>query len=145
MTMLERLKARYGQYEQESRQAVEKAKPTDGLFGMGNDPRKDPCHDRFYEDVAAWVQEFLETAPDPQAAADAAEWILRAADAHREQEVYWYMYAAQGHALELIRRMPQSRSETLLRWYDEAYPKIERMPVHREVYKLLRKVAKAKK
>lgn len=143
--MLERLKDRYGQYEQEARQVRERARPTDGLFGMGADPRKDACHDRFYEDVGRWVGEFLAAEPGPNEAAEAAEWILRAAADHREQDTYWYMYAAQGHVKELLRRMPPERCAALAAWYDSAYPPVERMPVQKEIFKLLRRYGKAKK
>ena len=29
------------------------------LFGMGKDPRKDPCHERFYQTLEKWSAEFL--------------------------------------------------------------------------------------
>lgn len=143
--MMERLKARYEQYEKEAQKAVLEAKPTDGLFGMGADPRKHPCHDRFYADVESWVGEFLSREPSPEEAAEAAEWIIKAADSHRDTDAYWYMYAAQGHACPLIGRMSAERCKALAQWYDNAHPAIERMPVQRSVYKLLRKIAKAKK
>ncbi|MBQ7800983.1 MAG: hypothetical protein IJ375_01520 [Oscillospiraceae bacterium] len=143
--MLERLKARYGQYEREAREAVRKARPTDGLFGMGADPRKHPCHDQFYEDVGSWVAEFLAAEPGTEEAAEAAEWILMAADIHRDEETFWYMYAAQGHARELIPLMPPERRAALRDRYDGAYPAMDRMPVQKTVYKLLRKNTKAKK
>ena len=143
--MLNQLKARYERYEQEARQARKKASAFDGLFGMGADPRRHPCHESFYEDVARWVQEFLEAGPSVPEVSDAVEWILMAADSRRGTDVYWYMYAAQGLAEPLIGRMAPERCAQLLRWYDKAYPKCERMPVQASVYKLLRKCVKAKK
>lgn len=143
--MLEQLKACYAQYEREARQAVLNANPTDGLFGMGADPRKHPCHDQFYRAVEAWVAEFLKGEPSDWEIADAAEWIIRAADGHRDEETYWYMYAAQIHAQPLIQRMPAHRSAELAEWYNSAYPAIDRMPVQKTVFKLLRKCGKAKK
>ncbi|MBO4939270.1 MAG: hypothetical protein J6C98_09805 [Oscillospiraceae bacterium] len=145
MIVLEQLKARYARYEQEARKAVLNAKPTDGLFGMGADPRKHPCHDQFYQDVAEWADTFEKTAPSAQAAADAVEWIIRAADSHRDEETYWYMYAAQVHARLLIPLMAPDRCASLVRWYDSAYPPIDRMPVQKELFRLLRKCSKAKK
>lgn len=142
--MLNRLKARYWQYEVEAGKSVQKARPTDGLFGMGADPRKHPCHDAFYEDVGNWVDEFLNAEPSSQEADEAAMWIIKAAAGHRDTEVYWYMFAAQGYAVPLIQKMTPESCRELAEWYDKAYPKRDRMPVQQNVFKLLQKRAKGK-
>ena len=69
-------------------------------------------------------------------------WILRAADGCRDRETYWYMYAAQAHALPLIPGMTQEDCRVLLDWYDGAYPPRDRMPVQEQVYKALKKAAR---
>lgn len=140
--MLQQLKARYGQYEQEMQKVLAKASPTDGLFGMGADPKAHPCHDYFYEAVEEWVREFEASQPSAEDAAEAAEWIIQAANAHRDTPVYWYMYAAQQLAAPLIPRMDPKRCRALVEWYDQAHRKIERMPAQQKLYKLLRKHAK---
>ena len=143
--MLEQLKARYGRYCLEYAEVLRKKSPADGLFGFGNDPKKHPCHDSFYEDVAAWVREFAANDPTAPEAEAAVELILRAPAQHREEEVFWYMYAAQKHAAELITRMGPEACADLAVWYNEAYPKLDRMPVQKDIYKRLRKGAKARK
>ena len=143
--MIEQLKARYEQYRQESEEVLRKASPTDGLFGFGEDPRKNPCHDRFYEDVARWVREFAESNPSSAHAEAAVDQILRAPSENRDTAVFWYMYAAQKHAAPLIPLMSADSCAKLRDWYDGAYPKIDRMPVQKEIYKLLRKGAKTRK
>lgn len=142
--MLERLKARYEQYEQDMKKVLAKASPADGLFGMGNDPKAHPCHDYFYEDVESWVAEFQATDPSREDVNQAVEWIVMAADAHRNTPVYWYMYAAQQLAAPLIEKMDPQRCEALVRWYDHAHKKLERMPAQQRLYKLLRKHAKGR-
>ena len=142
--MLQQLKARYEQYEQELHKVIQKASPGDGLFGMGADPKAHPCHDSFYEAVENWVREFEAAQPSPQEAAAAAEWIITAADAHRDTPVYWYMYAAQQLAAPLIERMEPGRCEALMVWYDQAHRKVDRMPAQQKIYKLLRKRARGK-
>ena len=143
--MIQRVKECYERYEQEALAARQRAHPCDGLFGFGADPRRDPCHDRFYQTVGQWVEEFLNAKPGPEACGEAAEWILKAADIHREeQDVYWYMYAAQSHALPLIRKMDTERSKALLNWYETAYPARDRMPAQDAVYKALKKASRTK-
>ena len=107
--MIEQLKARYEQYRQESEEVLRKASPTDGLFGFGEDPRKNPCHDRFYEDVERWSGVFLSQNPTAEDAEAAVNQILRAPAENRGTAVFWYMYAAQKHAAALIPLMKSSK------------------------------------
>ena len=37
------------EYDREIRQAVSQLRPGDGFMGLGRDPRREPCHLRFYE------------------------------------------------------------------------------------------------
>ena len=46
--MLEQLKERYRQYDEEATLVRKKASPADGLFGFGNDPKNHPCHELYY-------------------------------------------------------------------------------------------------
>ena len=71
--MLEQLKERYRQYDEEATLVRKKASPADGLFGFGNDPKNHPCHELFYEDIGKWTKAFLETKPNAQDALAAAQ------------------------------------------------------------------------
>ena len=140
------LKNRYELYLREAEKARQRAGLCDGLFGMGNDPRKASCHQDFYEYVGQWVDAFLKMKLDPESCAEAVEWILKIADAHRAQkDVFGYLYAAQGHALPLIARMDRNIAGELLSWYDRSYPKRDRMPVQDRVYKALKKASAVKR
>lgn len=141
--MIQKLKDRYEQYIAQAREARRKAGLCDGLFGMGNDPRKNPCHDSFYDAVGQWVSAFLASNPNPEDCAEAVAWILQAAYLNREQrDVYDYLYAAQGHALPLIQKMFQTDAKALLDWYGRTYPRRDRMPVQDNVYGELKKTAR---
>ena len=137
------LKNRYEQYLAEAEKARKKAGLCDGLFGMGNDPRKAPCHDAFYEYVAGWVQEFLAQDPTAQDCAAAVEWIVKLAAAHWEQkDTFGYLYAIHGHIIPLIPRLDRDAAKELASWYEGAYPRRKRMPVQDQVFKALKKAAK---
>jgi hypothetical protein len=143
IALIEVLKNHCDRYLADAREAREKAGLCDGLFGMGKDPRKDPCHERFYRTVESWTAEFLKQEPAAQQQAAAAAWILKAADEHRDEtDVYWYLYAAQVHALPIIAKLEQGSAKELLQWYDRAYPARERMPVQDQVYRALKKAAR---
>ena len=136
---------RYEQYLGEAEKARQKAGICDGLFGMGNDPRKAPCHEAFYDFVGKWVKEFLCMAPTADDCAVAAEWLLKIADVHRGQnDIFGYLYAAQGHVLPLITRLDRERARALLDWYEKAYPRRDRMPVQDEVFRALKKASRMK-
>ena len=143
---MQKLKERYEQYIREAGLARRKAGLCDGLFGMGNDPRKHPCHDGFYEAVGRWTADFLEANPGEEQCREAVTWILEAAHLHRDQQdVYWYMYAAQAHALPLIPFLGAETGKILVSWYDHAYPARDRMPVQDLVYKALKKTSRPKR
>lgn len=139
--MIQELKDIYRRYDEEIHKVKAKAKPTDGLFGMGDDPRKDPCHMHFYEGVEQWVQDFLKTAPDAKDALEAARVIIEAPAAHRDGPTYWFEFAAHGLSVDLIACLDAAGCKELKAFYDENYLKRDRMPVQDQVYKLLKKGA----
>lgn len=136
---LQQLQELYAVYIKECGDVILKAAPTDGLFGMGSDPRKDPCHMRFYEGVEQWVRSFLAEPPDGEGAYQAVRWILAAPAEHAGEPVYWFMFAAQGHCRELIPLLSREQCAGLRELYDDRYPRRERMPVQAEIYKQLRR------
>lgn len=142
MDMLEILKERYRDYDEKAAQVKKETKGVGGIWGMGEDPRAHHCHDVFYEGVGQWVRDFLATGPTSDHVMSAAKFILGAADERREQESYWYTYAAQGHVKSMIPWLAAADCKALADWYDTRYTKLERLPVQRELYKLLRKSAK---
>jgi len=141
---MEKLKQRYENYVEEAIIIRKNAGPLAGIFGMGNGPQNDPKHVVFYEDVQRWVAEFLKTDPDAEASFAAARFILCASAEMGQEDSYWMMYAAQGLARELLPRLTASHCAYLLEFYDANYPKKERMPVQKEIYKMLKKGAKGK-
>jgi len=132
----------YSKYVADVAKVYKDAKPMDGLFGWGDDPRKDPCHMRFYEDLERWVGEFSAEQPDRARVYEAVRFIMETPAAYRGKHCFWFMYAAQGLVRELIGQLDRSQCQQLRAFYDEAYPKRDRMPVQKEVYKLLKKGAK---
>ena len=139
--MLQKLFEIYDHYDQVLHKVLEEASITDGLFGMGDDPRNNPCHIAFYEGVEKWVAEFCQGEPDNTAAFEAAEQIITAAAKKRGDPSFWFLFAAQGHAKPLIAKLTTHQCAELRGFYDDNYPRLERMPVQKEVYKLLKKGA----
>ena len=137
--MLEQLKERYRQYDEEATLVRKKASPADGLFGFGNDPKNHPCHELFYEDIGKWTEAFLQTGPDARDALAAARFLIEAPKTCGSRESYWMMYAAQGWCRELVCRLDAEGCGKLRDVFDDLYPKRDRMPVQQELYKALKR------
>jgi len=134
-TVLEQLKQRYLQYEKEAEKAMKEAGRH--LWGWGDDPRNDACHIRFYEDVELWVQKFEASKPNNSQLYNALYWILTVAAEQGTEATYWYLYAIHGHCKGLIPMLEKEQKVVLKAYYDEHYPRRDRMPVQQAVYKLL--------
>lgn len=139
---LEQLKGIYTKYIQDVDRVCRSAKPTDGLFGWGEDPRKDPCHMRFYEDAEQWTKAFLAGGPGEAEAFEAVRFMLQTPSEYRQKRCFWFLYAAQGLTREMIPLLQANHCVLLRDFYDENYPRRDRMPVQKDVYRLLKKGAK---
>ncbi len=143
MSGMEQLKARYYAYIRFNRELFAKARLIDGLFGLGNDPKKDPGHAQFYRDVAAIVEELASKPPTSEEAEEAVRWILGGEDlASGSPAAGWMMIAAQQHAEPLIPFLPPEAAAELLRQYSLRYPKRVRLPIQNHLIKSLRAQSK---
>jgi hypothetical protein len=139
---MQQLKSIYTRYTEDVEKVYRDAKPMDGLFGWGDDPRKDPCHMRFYEDAEAWVTEFEREKPSREQVFEVVRFLLETPAAYREKNCFWFMFAAHGLTRSLIPQLDRQQCAQLREFYDGAFSKRERMPVQNEVYKLLKKGSK---
>lgn len=138
---LQALQEIYERYHYELEAARKKASPLSGFLGLGDDPRKSPCHMRFYESLEQWVQEFLSDDPDGESAYEVAHWILTTAEVYRKKPEYWFMMAAHGLCKEIIPLLSAEHCSQLELWFAGTYSRRVRTPVQEEVYKLLQKGA----
>lgn len=133
----------YETYVQDVAKIMANASAFDGVWGWGDDPKKDTCHMKFYEAVEAHLHTLLQNRSSEDVLFEAVDWIIRTAADHRDTAAYWYMYAAHGLCKDLIPLLTAAHCAALRDLYDDHYPKFDRMPVQRELYKLLKKRAKA--
>ena len=97
----------------------------------------------FYEAVETYLQALLQQQPSEDVLFDVADRIIRTAYDHKGTAAYWYMYAVHGLCKDMIPLLTPAHCALLREFYDEHYPKFDRMPVQRDLYKLLKKRAKA--
>lgn len=115
----------------------------DGLFGLGNDPKKDPCHMAYYEAIAATLSH-VESQPLAEGELDEiVSCVLRMDKEHAQQSemVRLMLQAVQGLTLPLIPRLSRDCAQELGDWYAHAYPRQSRMPNQSKVLRALNRRA----
>lgn len=141
---MEQLKACYAAYLAAVEKAEKNKSTWNGAFGLGSSTKDHPCHDDFYEAMGAWCDGFVKKNPTQAEAEEAVRFILETSEAHRGKLPYWYMYAAHGFTRPIIPMVSPQFAGEMRVWYNERNPRQDRMPVQREVFKLLKKQEKAK-
>ena len=114
-------------------------KPGDGLFGLGNDPKRDPCHMVFYDALSELLSQ-VQSQPLREEELDALVTCilhLDAENAGQQDMVRLMLQAVQGLTLPLIPRISQSCAEELGKWYSRYYPRKDRMPNQSKVLRAL--------
>ena len=106
------------EYDREIRQAVSQLRPGDGFMGLGRDPRREPCHLRFYESAGELVARAVREGLAPEAAAETARFLLTLSQAEGYHELTDPMReAAQGHVLTLTALLPPETAAELAERY----------------------------
>lgn len=140
---MEQLKACYAAYLAAAEKAEKNKTSWNGAFGIGTSTKDHPCHDDFYEAMEVWCQAFLAKNPTQAQAEEAVRFIFETSEAYRGKLTYWYMYAAHGFTRPLIPLVSSQFAAQIRVWYNERHPRQDRMPVQREVFKLLKKQERA--
>lgn len=140
---MEQLKACYEKYIAEA-EVVWKNRPAwDGVMGFGSVIKDHPCHVAFFEAVQAWADSFMKNDPNAQAAEAAIAFVLETSEKYKGEFTYWTMFAAHGLVRPLVSLVsPRFAARTRV-WYEEHIPRPERLPVQKDLLKLLKKREKA--
>lgn len=140
--MLTSLQELYTNYDETVVAIRKKARMFDGFFGLGKDPKKDPCHEAFYTAVGTWMEQFVASAPAQEDVLQAGMFLVEEPVRFYSKECYWFMFAAQGHMKALIPLMDKTTCKTIHDRISGLYKKYERMPLQNDLLKLLKKAAK---
>lgn len=141
MNIQERMQLAYESYFDAAQQVLQNARISDGLFGMGDDPKKHPCHQVFYDSLSQTLEQANGEALTAEEAGEIVASLLHAEAQHPEQPdmVRWMLSAVQGLALPFIPKMTGADAAPLLRWYRRYYPFLERFPMQKKVIAALKK------
>lgn len=139
---MEKLRQLYEEYLAQAYSVRKKAPAFAGIFGLGEDPRKHPCHELFYQNVGDWVKEFVASAPNPEQAMETACFLLEEPKKNADAEGYWFLYVCVGFIRELIPFLSPEDCKQLSQRMNALYPRRERMPLQQETFKMLQKAGK---
>ena len=139
--VLARLEQLYGDYLRTINKLERDRKPGEGLFGTRG-PKNDPCHDRFAEELGAFLEELAASEADSSVRRASMETIFSAPLQNREpKSAFWMLIAVQGLTRGLISGLTPEDAAALAERYAEDYPRNARLPVQIEILDLLRTAA----
>lgn len=139
---MENLRKLYLDYIEEAYTVRKKASVFAGIFGLGDDPRKNPCHETFFQNTKQWLEEFLAAGPNEAQAMEVATFMLEEPRNHEGAEGYWFLYVCVGLIRDLIPYMNAEDCKRLAKRMNELYPRRDRMPVQQDTFKMLQKAGK---
>ena len=140
---MEQLKEIYERYIEETETVWKERSILDGAFGIGASTKDHPCHMRFFKNVEAWVENFLNAEPQQETAEQAVAYVLQTSKTQEGKLSYWTMYAAHGLVRPLVDYISPRCAAEMRQWYDENLPRKDRLPVIKDLYKKLKKREKA--
>lgn len=140
--MITALQEIYTNYDETLTKVRKSTKLFDGFLGLGKDPRKDPCHQVFYDAVGAWVEEFIAAGHTQEEVLAVAMFLVEEPVRFYSKECYWFMFAAQGHMKPLIPLLNKENCKAVGDRISGLYKKYERMPLQNDLLKMLKKGAK---
>ena len=140
---MEQLKQCYARYIAAAENAEKNKSAWNGAFGLGASTKDHPCHDDFYEAMEEWSQAFVAKNPSQAEAEEAVTYIFEMSETFRGKLPYWYMYAAHGLTRPIIPKVSPEFAKKIRVWYNDNNPRQDRLPVQREVFKLLKKQERA--
>ena len=129
----------FSDYRQDVENCQRNRKPMDGFLGFGRSLGDDPCHERFDQRVQQAVDELCAASPTPEETERAARLLLSRDDMQSWPEAcQWMMRAIERHVLPLIPFLSRESAAALLREYSDRYPRWDRLPTQKAVFKALK-------
>ena len=141
--ILSEIEELYSSYITKAEKVMQNMKPSDGLFGIGKKASDDPCHDEFADSLEKLLTDYENTAPASEEVREVLRYIYNEPVKHEDNKnIYWMMNAVHGLTQGLIRFMSADDASVIWLEYKENYPKSKRLPVQKQIEKLLEKTAK---
>lgn len=107
-------------------------------LGLQTERVSHPNHTAFYEAVGTWVEEFLKSEPEDARRLQALKILLFAASDREGTGAVWYLVAIQNWAKPIIAGLSPDSRQVLGEEYGKRYPRGKRLPLQKEICKMLK-------
>lgn len=142
MISLQDIQNVYHTYFDAVQKAEQNRKITDGMFGFGKKPADDPCHTEFLETLRRMLTNETDEKTDSQHIREILSYIYVSPAEHPEpQSAYWMLIAVHGLTNGLIPLLSKPDASSLLETYSKTYRRWERLPVQKNIIRLLKSQA----
>lgn len=139
MSYLDEIKSICSDYLVTAEKVYKEARPLAGIFGIGNGPKNDPCHLKFYQDLEAKAKELADSDVPEEEKYEATCYILHLDETDCNETMRFMLTAAQGVTKDLIPVLSREHKDELAAWFNKAVPKRMRLPVQNDIFKLMTK------
>ncbi len=138
--MVDHLKKLTEDYIDKTDDLLASRKLGEGFFGMPDSAKSHPCHTEYFNAVENTVKEYIAGEPDAETAEAAVRFLLTASDEYPCSNLAsWMLVAIQNHALPLIPYLSKDVKAELYTWFSKHVPRLQRLPVQREIIKALKR------
>lgn len=134
--MLAQLETMISEYVELAAELRRKIPALGAIMGNHSDVTH-PGHRAFYDAVCCWVSDFSGGNPSQEDLLRALELLLLSAQKYEKTAACWYLIAIQNHGKQLIPMLEESGRELLRQRYETAYPRGKRLPVQKEIGRML--------
>ena len=111
----------------------------DGLLGLGGGAGLERCQDDFVLRLTEAVEEYAASAPDEASVAETLRYMFaQALERRKDREAYWMLLASHSIALPLLDLLGPGEAASLRGFYEETYPRRERLPAQKAVINVLK-------
>ena len=115
------------------------------VLGLRDREIYDAGHKEFDKAVEDWAEAFCQRTCSQEELLQALEVILFTAVGYEEKAPFWYLCAVQRHAVKLIPLLDDPHRTALRIRFEEQYPGGRRLPIQKDIYRLLQKGSEKKK
>ena len=139
MTSLQAIQQLYADYLEKTVQLKRQRQLGEGLLGIGEGSKQDPCHDQFVADLTSALSRITDTRISSNELTGILEYIYWTPLDNRDNQLaYWMLLAVQGLTVALISGLERRDAEKLWNRYQDSYPRFERLPTQKRVLNALR-------
>lgn len=139
-SILQKITSATDEYIETTNTLIANRKFGEGIFGLNDHAKNDPCHMNYFNYIEKTVNEAVEGDISREDAEDLTEYLLKAHSELKSNNLAaWMLIVIQKLAMPLIPLLSAEKKSELLEWYTEYVPRLQRLPIQNDIVKALKK------